>query len=94
MIYDFDRGAPHLVDLDNYQPGPFVNDMGRMFGSTRFMAPDARGARIDERTTLFTMGRAAAVLLARSGVPGGVSQVVERACRENPGIVPHHGLLL
>ena len=73
MIYDFDRGAPHLVDLDNYQPGPFVNDMGRMFGSTRFMAPEefARGARIDERTTLFTMGRAAAVFLARAGARDG-----------------------
>ncbi|RKU07061.1 hypothetical protein C6502_17440 [Candidatus Poribacteria bacterium] len=40
--------------------------MGRMFGSSRFMAPEELewGARIDERTTVFTMGRTAAVLLS------------------------------
>ena len=37
-----------------------------MFGSSRFMAPEEfeRGALIDERTNVFTMGRTAAVLLA------------------------------
>ena len=86
VIYDFDRGAVYIVDLDNYHPGPFVNEMGRMFGSTRFMAPEefTRGARIDERTTVFTMGRAAAVFLARHGDGDGVPGVVERACREDP----------
>ena len=86
VIYDFDREAVHLVDLDNYHAGSFVNDMGRMFGSTRFMAPEefVRGARIDERTTTFTMGRAAAVLLDRAGIPDGFREVVERACRDDP----------
>ena len=86
VIYDFDRGVPHIVDLDNYQRGPFVNEMGRMFGSTRFMAPEefSRGARIDERTTVFTMGRAAAVFFEPTGIPGEVREVVERACREQP----------
>ena len=87
VIYDFDRGdVPHIVDLDHYQPGPFVNEMGRMFGSTRFMAPEefTLGARIDERTTVFNMGRAAAVFFERAGIPGEVRQVVERACREDP----------
>ncbi len=86
VIYDFEREAVHLVDLDLYRRGPFVNEMGRMFGSTRFMAPEefTRGARIDERTTVFTMGRAAAVFLARAGDGDGVSEVLERACRENP----------
>ena len=66
VIYDFDRKAVHLVDLDLYRQGPFYNGMGRMFGSSRFMAPEEfeLGARIDERTTVFTMGRTAAVLLA------------------------------
>ena len=86
VIYDFDRGVPHIVDLDHYQPGPFVNEMGRLFGSTRFMAPEefTRGARIDERTTVFTMGRAAAVFFEPTGIPDGVREVVERACREEP----------
>ncbi len=86
VIYDFERHAVHLVDLDNYQRGPFVNEMGRMFGSTRFMAPEefARGARIDEWTTLFTLGRAAAVFFEPTGIPAEVREVVERACREEP----------
>ncbi len=66
LIYDFDRQELHVVDLDHYCKAPFINEMGRMFGSSRFMAPEEfeRGARIDERTTVFTMGRTAAVLLS------------------------------
>jgi serine/threonine protein kinase, bacterial len=57
LMYDFDLRQIKLVDLDMYRE-PFVNDMGRMFGSTTFMAPEeyALGARIDELTTVFTMG--------------------------------------
>ena len=67
LIYDFARDALAVVDLDTYHQGPFENTMGRMFGSTRFMAPEEfeRGALIDERTTVFTMGRTALVLLAQ-----------------------------
>lgn len=59
LIYDFSTSAMHVVDLDNYCNRPFTNEMGRMFGSTRFMAPEefARGALIDQRTNVFTMGR-------------------------------------
>lgn len=66
LIYDFANGRLAVVDLDTYHQGPFENTMGRMFGSTRFMAPEefARGALIDERTTVFTMGRTALVFLA------------------------------
>lgn len=66
LIYDFDCQKLHVVDLDHYCEAPFINEMGRMFGSSRFMAPEEfeRGARIDERTTVFTMGRTAAVLLS------------------------------
>jgi serine/threonine-protein kinase len=35
MMYDFGRRQITLVDLDMYRQEPFVNDMGRMFGSTR-----------------------------------------------------------
>ena len=59
LIVDFATYALTIVDLDSYRPGPSINDMGRMFGSTRFMAPEefVRGAVIDERTTVFTIGR-------------------------------------
>ena len=45
---------------------PFINDMGQMFGSTRFMAPEEfeRGALVDEQTTVFVMGRTALVSLS------------------------------
>lgn len=66
MIYDFQRRRVRAIDLYNYRLGAFVNDMGRMFGSSRFMAPEEFefGAAIDERTTAFTLGRTAAVLLS------------------------------
>ena len=89
LIYDFSRSKLHVIDLDLYQQGPFENGMGRMFGSSRFMAPEEfeMGALIDERTTVFTLGRTAVNLLsdgtlARSPFRGSDAQyeVVFRAC--------------
>lgn len=59
LIVDFETGRLSVVDLDSYRRGPSTNDMGRMFGATRFMAPEEfeLGAAIDERTTVFTLGR-------------------------------------
>lgn len=66
MLYNFSSGKLYIVDLDMYRTGPFINEMGRMFGSSRFMAPEEfhRGSIIDERTTVYVMGRTAAVFLA------------------------------
>lgn len=65
LLYDFGASRIHAIDLDSYHRGPFVNRMGRMFGSTRFMAPEEfeRGAEIDERTTVHTLGRCVLELL-------------------------------
>jgi len=65
LMYDFAARRISLFDLDSYSQGPFINQMGRLFGSDRFMAPEEfeKGARIDERTTVFNLGRAAAVFL-------------------------------
>lgn len=84
LIYDFTRRRMHVVDLDSYREGPFANDMGRMFGSDRFMAPEEYelGARIDERTTVFTMGRVVAELMS-SGTAG-IERLVARACEVRP----------
>ena len=93
MIYDFDQSRVHAIDLDSYHMGTFTNRMGRMFGSTRFMAPEEfeLGATIDERTTVFTMGRTAAVLMSdgsldREPFLGTDRQldVMLRACEEDP----------
>jgi serine/threonine-protein kinase len=88
-MYDFATSEVRVVDLDMYRRGAFVNTMGRMFGSTRFMAPEefTRGARIDERTTVFNLGRAAFVALGeRDAFRGSPAQlaVATRACDPNP----------
>jgi serine/threonine protein kinase len=89
LIYDFQLERLAVVDLDTYHAGPFENTMGRMFGSTRFMAPEEfeLGAPIDQRTNVFTMGRTALVFLSDGtltadrfrGSPACLA-VVARAC--------------
>ena len=68
IIYDFEEKRIQLFDFDHYHPAPFINDRGRLYGSLRFMAPEEfqKGARIDERTNVFMLGRTAFVLLANS----------------------------
>ena len=93
LIYDFAADRLGVVDLDTYHQGPFHNPRDRWFGSTRFMAPEEfrRGAVIDERTTVFTLGRTALVLLGEGGDrserfvgPEACSAVVWKACAEDP----------
>ncbi len=83
LMYDFKRQVAHIVDLDMYHLGAFTNQMGRMFGSTRFMAPEEfeRGALIDERTTVFAMDRTAIAFLGND-IGGALGKVVRRACRD------------
>ena len=61
LILDFSTGRLTVIDLDSYHRGASINVMGRMFGSTRFMAPEEfeLGAPIDQRTTVFTLSRLA-----------------------------------
>ncbi|GAB3913323.1 serine/threonine protein kinase [Microlunatus endophyticus] len=93
LIVDFATMRLRVVDLDSYRRGPSRNDMGRMFGSTRFMAPEEfeRGAPLDERTTVFTLGR----LVCHFGTrltedpgrfcgPTALWEVVDRAIRPEP----------
>ncbi len=81
LLYDFASKRLWVIDLDSYRDAPFVNDMGRMFGSSRFMAPEEyeMGARIDEQTTVYVMGRTALVFLAENGPPA-LLQVAAQAC--------------
>jgi serine/threonine-protein kinase len=93
LIVDFHGPSLRVIDLDSYRRGPSVNDMGRMFGSTRFMAPEEfeMGAVIDERTTTFTLGR----LIWHFGTrlteqerhfcgPPALARAVQRACQPKP----------
>jgi len=93
LIYDFVSHTLHVVDLDGYHPGPFENRMGRMFGSSRFMAPEEfkRGAQIDQRTMVFNLGRAAVIFLAQGNLDRepfraghALHEVIVRACHPDP----------
>jgi len=93
FIYDFARRRMWLCDLDEYRPGPFCVDGDRLPGSTRFMAPEelrSEGA-IDQRTTVFNLGRTARVLLdsgdldGRFRGSGPALGVLGRALRIDPG---------
>jgi len=93
LMYDFAQKQIYLVDLDHYHQGPFENEMGRMFGSSRFMAPEEfqLGALIDQRTTVFAMGRTAAVFLGEPGEPGfsgsaAQRAVIQQACQPDPAV--------
>lgn len=59
FLYDFTTRRMRLIDLDEYRPGPFVLDAERLPGSRRYMAPEefVRSAVIDQRTTVYTLGR-------------------------------------
>lgn len=89
LIYDFASARLGVIDLDMYREGPFRNEMGRLFGSTRFMAPEEfeLGALIDEQTSVFVMGRTALVLLSDGTLDRGafrgseaLFEVVAKAC--------------
>ena len=92
LLYDFSRQTLRIMDLDTYHQGSFTNTMGRMFGSSRFMAPEEfqLSARIDQRTTVFTMGRTAALFLSdgtleRAPFRGSdaLYTVIHQACQED-----------
>jgi len=85
LMYDFTSHELRVIDLDHYHRGPFTNTMGRMYGSTRFMAPEEfeLGARIDERTTVFNLGRAALVFLGERATPPQLAAAT-RACSPDP----------
>jgi serine/threonine-protein kinase len=82
----------HVIDIDEYQRAPFVLDADRTPGSTRFMAPEEfrRGALLDGRTTVFQLGRTAAVLFDPPNgedlalAPDRLVPVIERAIAPNP----------
>jgi serine/threonine-protein kinase len=93
LIVDFQTPDLRVIDLDSYRQGATTNEMGRMFGSPRFMAPEEfeLGAQLDERTTVFTFGahhlalrdtahREPSGVLRVQGPSGGTS----RACQPSP----------
>lgn len=57
LLVDAAAGRMVVCDVDLYRKKPAVNDRGRMYGSSRFMAPEEFqwGASITEATTVFNL---------------------------------------
>lgn len=64
IMYDFENGKTTICDIDFFCKQPCTNDMGRMWGSSRFQSPEEYefGAVIDEITNVYTMGATAFAL--------------------------------
>lgn len=86
FLYDFEHRRMHLIDLDEYRPGPLVVAQDRLPGSTRYMAPEefTRGATIDEHTTVFHHGRTITELLGTTGLSAAELDVARRATHADP----------
>jgi serine/threonine-protein kinase len=68
ILYDFKREQTAICDIDFYEKAPYINQMGRLWGSSRFMSPEEfiLGAEIDEVTNVYVMGATAFALFANS----------------------------
>ncbi len=84
LIYDFAQMRLHVIDLDGYHHGPITNTTGRRFGSSRFMAPEEfeLGALINERTTVFNLGRMISELYP--GASDAIRETASTACEPLP----------
>jgi hypothetical protein len=90
LMYDFANGAITVMDFECYRRGTYVNAVGRLPGSTRFMAPEEHelGATIDARTTVFTLGRMIEVFLLRGHPDHRAREVAAHATQPDPAARP------
>ncbi|PEA83106.1 serine/threonine protein kinase [Bacillus pseudomycoides] len=65
ILYDFETNTIKICDIDLYKRKPYINTMGRLWGSSRFMSPEEfeLGAVIDGKTNVFNMGAIAFALV-------------------------------
>ena len=64
ILYDFASKKTTVCDIDFFRRQPTFNDMGRMWGSSRFQSPEEYelGAVLDEITNVYTLGATAFAL--------------------------------
>lgn len=86
LMYDFATRRIKVMDFECYRRGPYVNTVGRLPGSTRFMAPEelTLGATVDARTTVFTLGRMVELFLLRCHPDHPARDVAAAATRADP----------
>jgi len=67
-FFNFENQKTAICDIDCYAKAPFTNQMGRLWGSSRFMSPEefTLGAVIDEVTNVYAMGATAFALFSDS----------------------------
>ena len=67
ILYDPAARQTLICDIDFFRKQPCINDMGRMWGSSRFQAPEEYelGAALDEITNVYTLGATAFALFAQ-----------------------------
>ena len=58
LIYDFNQKIVTICDVDYFHKRPYINKIGKLWGSSRFLAPEEYeiGSEIDEITNIFTLG--------------------------------------
>ena len=68
ILYDCKNEKTAICDIDFYNKVPYTNQMGRLWGSSRFMSPEefSLGAVIDEITNVYAMGATAFALFSDS----------------------------
>lgn len=66
IMYDFEKEETVICDIDFYSKLPYINEMGRLWGSSSFMSPEEsiKGSTIDEVTNVYTLGATAFALFA------------------------------
>ncbi len=86
LMYDFRARQIRFMDLECYRRGPYRNAVGRLPGSTRFMAPEEfrLGAVIDHRTTVFHLGRLLAIFTDRHPRPARLTRLIADATHPDP----------
>lgn len=64
VMYDAETGRTTVCDIDLFRKMPTINDMGRMWGSSRFQSPEEYrlGSALDEITNVYTAGAMAFAL--------------------------------
>ncbi|HXH79703.1 hypothetical protein [Nocardioides sp.] len=90
LMYDFPSRTVKVIDFEFYHHGPYRNEVGRLPGSTRFMAPEefTKGAVIDARTTVFTLAQMIEVFLVHQHVDHPSSALARAATRADPSERP------
>ncbi|MGY1462338.1 serine/threonine protein kinase [Bacillus toyonensis] len=93
ILHNFSTNETKICDIDLYSKKPYINNIGRLWGSSRFMSPEEfeLNAIIDEKTNVFNMGAVAFALLGgekdRSFIKWDASkelyEVASRAVNEN-----------